>query len=323
MWGYAHTQDVGAKSLSSWDDLSAAYTTPHTLVWVDLENPTPDDLARLDAIIDLDDDALEECLTGEPRPRIDEWEDYLMIVAYGVILPEGSVELESRKLAIFRGDRFLVTIHSQPSRSVVALRERCEKNAERVLSQGVDRLVFRLIDGMVGRYLSLLDGYEREVEEFEDRSFDPAADGDLLHDASRIRRHLIEIRRLVGAQQGLIEPLAEGDYDYVADELSQRFRTVRSHMLHAFDRVAGLQERLSAAIQNYHATVSLRTNDVMRTLTVLTAVVLPMSLIAGVYGMNVHTWPSQENSASFWLLLALMGVVGGASFGVFRWLRWL
>jgi magnesium transporter len=276
MWGVGNSAATGAITLRTWDDLKNVWNATDAVVWVDLESPTAEDLQSLDAIIDLDDEALEDCLDGEPRPRIDDCDDYLLVVAYGVIVPEGAEELESRKLAIFRGNRFLVTIHSEPSRSVKALRARCKKNADAVLSQGVDQMLYRLIDGMVDRYLTLLDDYEEDVEQLEEQSYDPDADDDILHDAARIRLDLIEMRRLVGAQRGLLEPLAEGDFDYMSEGLSHRFRSVRSHLLHAHDRVVGLHERLAAAVQNYHATLAKRTNDVVRTLTVFTAVMLPM-----------------------------------------------
>jgi magnesium transporter len=142
MWGVSKS-DERTSELSTWEDLETAWATQGAIVWVDLENPTSQDLLQLDRIIDLDDVALDECLTGEPRPRIDDCGDYLLLVAYGVIVAEGERELESRKLAMFRGDRFLVTIHTQPSRSVAALKARCERNPDAVLSQGVDQMLYR------------------------------------------------------------------------------------------------------------------------------------------------------------------------------------
>ncbi|MEM8866392.1 MAG: magnesium transporter CorA family protein [Planctomycetota bacterium] len=323
MWGVAKPQGKPAAEIATWEDLKEVWGQPGTVVWVDIEDATEEALKRLNAIIQLDDDDLEECLTGEPRPRIDERNDYLLVVAYGVIIPQGTIELESRKLAMFRGDRFLVTIHKSPSRAIASLRRRCEKNAGAVLSRGVDQMLYRIIDGMVDRYLDLLDQYEHELDECEERSYDPTSDGELIQDTARIRRHLIEIRRLVGGQRGLLEPLAEGDFDDISEKLGKRFRTVRSHLLHANDRVVGLQERLGAVVQNYNTTIATRTNDIVRTLTVLTAVMMPMTLIAGVYGMNLPVWPSSDSPNSYWAVVGSMGAVGVIMLAVFRRLKWI
>ena len=323
MWAVIKQVDSKAEKLETWEALAQGWAKEGAVVWVDMEDPTAEQLRTLDDIIDLDDDVLDECLTGEPRPRIDEYETHLLVVSYGVIIPEGQTELESRKVAIFRGDRFLVTIHSKPSRSIASLRRRCEKNPDAVLSRGVNQMLYRLIDGMVDHYLTLLDQYEHQVDEFEEQSNDPEADENLLHAASRIRRHLIEVRRLVAAQRGLLEPLAEGDFDNISEELSRKFRAVRSHLMHAGDRVVGLQERLAGGIQNYNATVAKQTNDVVHALTLLSAVMLPMSLIAGIYGMNVPVWPPTDNPASFWAVLGVMGLMGVVMLVVFRRLRWL
>jgi magnesium transporter len=323
MWGVAKSPGGISRQLQSWESVRKAWKQEEAVLWLDLEKPTAEQLKHLQPLVAFDDQSLKDLLAGEPRPRIEEYDDYLLVIAYGVIVPEGQIELESRKLAIFRGSRFLITIHMEPSRSVAAMKQRCEKNADTVLDQGIDQVFFRLIDGMVDRYLTLLDDYEEELEDYEERSFELGPSEEFLQDALRIRRHFIEIRRLAAAQRGLLAPLAEGDFDYLSAELSRKFRTVENHLLHAVDRVDGLQERLNAAIQNYNAALSKRTNEIVRTLTVLTAVVLPMSLIAGIYGMNLPGWPPGNSEASFWGVVAFMAVCGGAMIGVFRWLRWI
>ncbi|TWT46632.1 magnesium transporter CorA family protein [Botrimarina hoheduenensis] len=323
IWGIGRKSHASPIEFSSFEELQVLWNHQDAFAWVDLEAPSADDLQRLDLLIDLDDQSLEDCLHGEPRARIDEFDDCLLIVAYGVIAHEGSDEVEARKLTIFRGERFLVTIHSQPSRSVNALRERCRKSPKQTLDQGFDRMLYRLIDGMVDRYLTLIDLLEDDLDAYEERSFEMDGNDPYLQQATTIRRKLIDLRRLASAQRGLIDPLADGDFDSMSTDLGQQFRVVRSHLTHAVERCEGMLDRLNAALQNYNSSVAKRTNDVVRTLTVLTAVMMPMSVIAGVYGMNFPTWPGNDNPISFVAVTAVMVAVGLTMAALFRFWRWL
>lgn len=132
----------------------------------------------------------------------------------------------------------------------------------------------------------------------------------------------MEIRRLASAQHLLLAPLARGDFDYVSENLGAEFRHIEEHLAHTLDRVEGLRERLSGALNNYHSTLTKRTNEIVRVLTVFAAVLLPMSLIAGVYGMNVVIWPPGNHPMSFWGILALMASLGCGLLWFFRTRQW-
>ena len=322
MWGITYSPERGITPIDSWAALRQARKDPSVILWADFESPTPAMMVKLDALIDLDDDALEDCLGGEPHPRVTEYADYLLLVVYGVIVPPGEVEISARRLTIFRGERFLITIHTEPSRSVAALKERLLKASEVRGTHGIDQWLYRLVDGMTDHYFQLIDKYEEEVEDFEERSLDGQGNHTFLSDASHIRRQLIEIRRLAAAQRSLLEPLAEGEFDYVAADLSSSFRRVVDHLAHALDRIDGLRDRLNAAVQNYNSAIAKRTNDIMRTLTVLTAVLLPLSLLAGLYGMNVPL-PGSGHPASFWGMVGLMHLVAAGMLVLFRRWKWI
>jgi magnesium transporter len=322
VWGITYNRERGIKPIESWEALRQARNDPSVILWADFEAPTPAMLVKLDALIDLDDEALEDCLGGEPHPRVTEYADYLLLVVYGVIVPPGEVEISARRLAIFRGERFLITIHTEPSRSVAALKERLLKAADVAGVHGIDQWLYRLVDGMTDHYFLLIDKYEEEVEDFEERSLDGQGHRTFLGDASHIRRQLIEIRRLAAAQRSLLEPLAEGEFDYVAADLSSSFRRVVDHLSHALDRIDGLRDRLNAAVQNYNSAIAKRTNDIMRTLTVLTAIMLPLSLVAGLYGMNVPL-PASGGRGSFWGVVAIMVLLAAGMLALFRRWKWI
>ena len=203
------------------------------------------------------------------------------------------------------------------------MRDRCGRHPTKVLAQGVDTLLHQIIDMMVDNFLGVADKYEDRVEELEERSLSQSVDESILEDVSNVRRDLLELRRVAAAQRELVMPLSEGEYDYVSERLGQHFNHVRDHLIKAVELIDAQRERLTGVRDNYHTTLAVRTNDVMKTLTVFAAVLLPLSVIAGVYGMNLPVWPASESPFSFWVVLAAMVAMGGAMLVYFKRRGWL
>lgn len=320
--GFATFANGEAQPFDSFDALRKAYAREDSVIWFDLEAPTEADLQELDSIIDVDDEALEDCLSGAQRPRIDEFEDYLFLVSYGV-LGIGEDEFAPRKIAAFLGPRFLITIHREPLRTIRKVRERCTRNSAKLLADGTDAVLYTIIDGMVDNYLLVTDGLEVEIEELESQSLDPDVDAEILTEMVEHRRVLLELRRLAVSQRELVTPLARGEFDSIAESLEPRFRHVADHLSHVIDVVDGIRERLNVIRDNYNAAVANRTNQTMQMLTLVATLMLPMSLIAGIYGMNVPVWPPGDSAWSFWAVIGLMVALSGFLLAYFRRMRWI
>ena len=308
--------------LTNWSDVDAAWRAHDSRLWLDLQRPSQEDIHKLDSIIDLDDRALHDCLDGPSRPRIDEYEEYLALFLYGVLSSHQQERLLPHSVAAFCGERFLVTVHPEPMPSIRLLFERCEKHGAAMFEQGVDVLLYRLVDTLVDNFLELLDQFDERLDSLETQSFDANAEVVILRASARLRNELMEIRRLASAQRALLAPVARGEFDYVSANLGTEFRHVEEHLTHTLDRIEGMRERLSGALHNYHSTLTKRTNDIVRVLTVVAAVILPLSLVAGIYGMNLPVWPPGNLPGSFWTVLTVMACIGGGLLWFFRTRRW-
>ena len=267
---FARLPDNTVRRLESVETLADVWETHDTVVWVDLEEPTEGEVRALDRIIRVDEAALEDCLHGEQRPRIDEYDDYVFVVLYGAVAPEPSSGFDPRKLAIFCGKQFLITVHREPVRTIGAIRQRCDRHPERTLADGVDVLLYQLIDMMVDNFVDLADMYESRLEKLEEKSLARSVDESVLED-------LLDLRR---------------------------------------DLLAGVRD-------NYHTALAVRSNDIMKTLTVFAVVLLPLSVIAGIYGMNLPVWPPEENPLSFWGVVGVMVAMGGGLMLYFKRRGWL
>ena len=272
---------------------------------------------------ELDAEALEDCVHGEQRPRVDEFECYVFLVLYAAVGPDGSTEFAPGKLAAFLGPNLLITVHRTPLRSVSAMIERCRKSGPQLLGRGADFLLYGIIDAMVDNYVLVVDAYETQLEELEELSLDSAVDETLLARSANLRRALLELRRLATSQRELLTPVAKGEYEHVSEALEQRFSHVEDHLMHATELIDGLRDRLNAVHGNYHTALTDRTNAIIKMLTLFATIMLPLTLVTGIYGMNLPLWPSSDRPSSFWGVLVGMVVITAAILYYFRRRHWL
>lgn len=320
----AYTPDDTVHRLSTLEDLHSIYTQDdRSMVWIDIDEPTQEILEELDRVIDVDDAALEDCLYGEQRPRIDEFEDYLFAILYGALKHGDTMDFSPTKLAVFCGERFLITVHHEPLKSIVELCHASDRQIKTAFMKGIDFLFYTLIDKLVDKYSRVADRYEDQLDDLEDRSLSRAADESILSEISSIRRELLQLKHIASSQRDLIWPLAKGECDYVSETLGSRFSHVYDHLTKVLETIEIQRERMYNVRDNYKSVLSNRTNEIMKTLTLFASIVLPLSLIAGIYGMNLPLWPASDRPSSFWIVLGAMSIFGLIFFLIFRRKHWL
>jgi magnesium transporter len=192
-----------------------------------------------------------------------------------------------------------------------------------LLGRGVDAVLCALIDGMVANYLRVADRYEERLDALEDRSFRDDVDASLLPALAELRRDLLQLRRLAAAQRELLRPLMVGEFDFISESLGQRFQHVRDHLSQVIEAVNGMREVMGGVYQNYHSALAVRTNEIMKVLTIYAGLLLPLTLIAGIYGMNLPLWPAPESPWSFWMVMGIMGGITLILYAQFRRRKWL
>jgi magnesium transporter len=316
---------TAAGSLEKADSIEAivsAWQQPEVRVWIDVESAGEQELFALRDVFDLDAESLQDCLEGEQWPRIDEFEEHIFLVLYGLFGLKERGEVDPHKLAVFCGARFLVTVHRQPLLTVRQVKARCGRHPEHVLGKGVDFVLCSIIDLMVDNYLRVADRYQERLDGLEDESFSPDVGAGLLSQLADLRRDLLELRRLATSQRDLLRPLIHGEYDFVSSSLSQQFHHVQDHLSQVIDTVNSLRELLGGVYQNYHSALTNRTNETMKVLTIYAGILLPLTVIAGIYGMNLPI-PAADQPWSFWVVLGLMGGISLLLYAHFRRRKWI
>ena len=309
--------------LDSMEKLPEVWNQEKVQLWIDVAEPNEAEAELLKSLVHADPGTWEDCHVGDPRSRVDEHEHFLFLLLYGVLGTGSDLEMAPRKLAIFCGAHFLITVHPQPLSSISTLTHRYRRQTSVILKEGIPALLHNLLDLITINYETVVDGLNDRLEDLEDVSLQRTFPKHFLAQLFPLRRQIIELRRLASAQRELLMPMANGESDFVSPKLSRRFRQVRDQLTKVLERTEGLREILQGIRDNYHAAMSARTNEQMKRLTLVATILLPLSLIAGIYGMNLDTWPSERHPFGFLAVIGIMAALAVVLLWFFRRRDWL
>jgi magnesium transporter len=304
--------------------LDPAWLDPATRIrfWVDLANPSPEEGAILPTYFKFHELSIEDALNEIHHPKIEAYDDYLYLILHGIHFRKGRHDFETRDVDFFLGDNYLVTVSKGESRSLAQLRDICSRNG-RVLAEGPAGLLHRIVDTMV-------DNYRPEVEALGDRIGDLERDvfekptPNLLRSILAVKRDIASLRRVTLPQRDVIGRIARREFPQIPDAIVYRFRDVHDHLVRLSDESLLFQDRVTSLLEAHLSQVSNQLNSVMKVLTVITTIFMPLTLLSGLYGMNVPLpdLPG-EGVADFWWMIGLMTIVAGLMLWFFRRRGWL
>jgi magnesium transporter len=294
-------------------------------LWVDLEGAdVRQDLEALAACLGMDTEVIDDCVSGAQRPRVDEYDEFLVALLYDPSDPARPEQFDPAKLAFVLGTRFLVTIHERPLACITNLRGQMARRGKALLRRGADHLFFMIVDAMVDGCIACAEAYEDRLDALEEQSLSPDSPGRvLLGELSDIRREVAGLRRLVLAQREAVGPFAHGGYAFIDAPARDNFAHVSAHLTHAVELTDALRDITHGVLDNHYAMQGERTNAFMRTLTLFATLTMPLSLIAGIYGMNLVLWPPQGEPLTTVLVLSGMVTVVLIMLLYFRRRNWL
>lgn len=293
------------------------------LLWVDIQKEpreTVEPLLR--EVFGFHPLAIDDALDETHVPKVDDWGAYLYIVLHGVLdstLQEGD-ELKTDEIDIFAGSRYIVTFQDYPIPAVDRVWSGVQRDP-RVLGRGAGNLLYRIIDETEVDYLELLDSIDETLSRIEDEIF-ANPEPSLLAEVFSLKRVLLRIRRGIAPQREVINKLARGDFQQFSPEDRMYFRDVYDHLVRLNDILESLRDLVGSALEIYLSVVSNRLNDVLKTLTIITTLFMPLTFIAGFFGMNffqaTDLFASWTGRISFVIVLAVMV---GTPVLMYSWMR--
>jgi magnesium transporter len=316
-------QDRTVRDNLSVDDMRAALQDTQGLLWVDFENnPPQEDEPILRDVFGFHPLAIDDALQESHVPKVDDWGEYLYIVLHAVELEQRNGEaLNTLELDIFIGHNYLVTHHDRKIQAVERVWDAVHRD-ERRLRNGVDHLLYRLTDEIVASYMPVVEAIDEAIDQAEDAIFGGASAHTVEH-IFALKRAALHLRRIIGPQREVLNRLARDDYQVIDIQARVYFRDVYDHLVRLHDISESIRDLVSGALDTYLSVVNNRMNDIMKTLTVITTLFMPISFVAGFFGMNFFqpvatSLAPWTNELAYGITLALMLLL---PLGMVYWIR--
>lgn len=294
---------------------------PDHLLWVDLHDPTPAEIARIGERFELHPLALEDAARFNQRPKLDQYETFLMIVFFALSWP-ATAGPQTQEIHLFVGANFLITIHRGDLPAIAETAHRWSQHAGNRHTHRVGLLVYALLDAIVDGYFPVIDTLAERVDELEQAIFDA---GDISAQARifALKKDLLAVRRVVAPERDVMNVLVRRDTPLFGDRELVYFQDVYDHVLRVTDAIDLYRDLLASALDASMSVTANRLNKVMRTLTASSIILMSVTVVASIYGMNFETMPELRWVLGYPWALGLMLLVGGSLFALFRHIDWL
>jgi magnesium transporter len=294
----------------------------NTFLWVDLAAPSIPELLILSDTFAFHPLAVEDARSELHYPKIEAYDGYLYAILHAINFEEAQARFSSQDVDFFVGPSYLVTVHNGQARSVAELQQNAVRNAK-IMGEGPMALFHRIVDAMVDHYAPEVQRLEDRIDALEAAAFDNPTP-DVIRSILDVKRSVAGLRRIVTPQRDVVARLARREFVDISTDLSFRFRDVYDHLQRVSDDSALFQDRITGILDAYLTNVSNRLNEVMKVLTVVSTVFMPLTLLTGIWGMNVHLplFPG-DDAAQFWWIAAVMALIVVIMLAVFRRRRWI
>jgi magnesium transporter len=267
------------------DQLASALKIKRNLIWVDLSgDDTSEHQSLLTDTFGFHPLAVEDALVETHLPKIDDWDEYVYLVLYGVDFDQAKLEVDSHEVDIFLGSNYVVTHHTEPVNAIERLHSIYQRDSRR-LQRGTDYLLFELADTIVADFMPCLDALDETANDLEDEVFNNPT-RETLPRIFTLKRSAIQLRRILSPQREVLNRLARDEYRVVDARERIYFRGVYDHMVRLHDINEGVRDLIGGALDIYLSAASNRLNEVMRVLTLVTVLGLPLTFLTGFFGMN-------------------------------------
>jgi magnesium transporter len=285
--------------------------------WIDLEAQDAAQLAILAERFSLHPLSIEDCLHFGQRPKIESYSNYLFLVTHGFNLNgDHCEELETHELHSFFFENCLITVHADKMPALEEVWERVKEDPA-LLHRGIDFVGYMIADAIVDTFFPLLDRISEEIDDIEDAVLQRPTDAQ-LSDIFRLKRLLVTLRKVLSPQRDVFALLSKRTDERIGERTSLYFRDVYDHLLRIYETVEGARDLLGNALDAYLWAASQRTNEIMKRLTILSAIFLPLTFITGFFGQNFDALPIANNWIYYGMLASCFLVPAGMAFFFLR-----
>lgn len=294
-----------------------------TVTWINI-----DGLHQLDIIekigqhFNIHPLVLEDIVNTGQRPKTEEFEDLIFVVLKMLHYDENSEKITAEQFSLVLGSNFLITFQEIQGDVFKTVRERIRKPKTRIRKAGCDYLAYALIDAIVDHYFLILEKLGENIETLEEDLLENPSP-ETLQTLHEMKREMIYLRKQIWPIREIINSLVKSESSLIQEQLHVYFRDVYDHTIQIIDTIESYRDILSGMLDIYLSTLSNKMNEVMKVLTIIATIFIPITFIAGVYGMNFKFMPELEWRWGYFMVWGIVIVVVGIMLGFFKKKQWL
>ncbi len=291
------------------EDLPKLLADEKNVVWLDIDAKTPDSIKTAQDILlnvfKFHYLTVEDCIETRNQPKVESFPNYLYFIVHGVKNETNSANFVTKELDGYLGKNFVVTFHNENFTSIDNVKRQIRATPF-ACERGAAYLLHQILDQLVDLYMPVVDDFDVAINELEDRVFLMKQGSTLLlEEIMDLRRSVVRLKRITSRQLDVLYRLSHGEFQQIDEHILPFYRDVHDHLLRISDLSENYRDLVSSLFDIHFAVTANKTNEVMKLLAVFSSIMLPLSVIAGIYGMNTPL-PDSNNPNSFWHIVAAM-----------------
>ncbi|MFH0731303.1 MAG: magnesium/cobalt transporter CorA [Candidatus Omnitrophota bacterium] len=320
---FLYHPDQGFKYNLTTQEIQDVVKDKRSMLWVDMFEMDDRDIDLLSLVFNLHPLTIEDLIMPNARPKVEKFSEYLFLVMYALEASNGKHrgKIKTNELDCCLGANFLITYHDTLLNPITTCKDRIRKQSP-IITQGADMLLYSILDSCVESYLPLIQGFDDLVDEVSDELFREPSQK-TLQKIYNLKNDVMHLRRTIGPQVDVISLMTRGDYELISASSSVYFRNISDNLVRLNDIVGTSRDIITGAMEAYVSVVSNRLNEIMKTLTVIATIMMPLTLIASIYGMNFKYMPELGSRYGYPAVIFSMIVITVVMLIYFRSKKWM
>jgi magnesium transporter len=305
------------------DQLPELLKEEKTVTWIDMPEPTAADEQALLDVFHFHPLTIEDCRETRNYPKVEEFPGYLYFIVHGVRADTSPDHFNTIELDGFLGKNYVITYHHESFRSIDNVQHHLQTSPA-MCQRGSAFLLYQILDQIVDYYSPVLDDFDERIDSLEDKIFTLGSpSNEILEEIMDLKRGVLRLRRISGKQKEVILRMSRGEFPLIDPQTLPFYRDIHDHIVRVTDLAENYRDLISGALEAYLSVVSNRMNEIMKVLTIFSAIMLPLTFIAGVYGMNFEHMPELTTRYGYFVVWGIMLVVAVGMLGLFWRRGWI
>ncbi len=315
-----YDEDNAVRKVDITPNACAPYIGTNTVSWMDIQGLGSETvLKQVGEIFNLHPLLLEDVVNVPQRPKLEDYNNQLLVISQMVRLKEDESGFDTEQVSFVLGKRYLLSFQEEELQDCFEIvRDRIRTSQGRVRKSGADYLTYLLLDTIIDGYFPVVEHYEDRIEALEDAIISNP-DRDTMQEIYDVRRELLALRRLIWPMRNVLHLLMRDHHGIVSDEVQIYFRDSYDHVIQILEIIEAYRELAASLMDVYMSTMGNKLNEIMKFLTVISTIFIPLTFIVGVYGMNFENMPELKGEWSYFMVwLVMLAVAGGLIFYFWR-----